>query len=196
MCSSDLIKDNVDDKYVVILLSGIRYLMAIRGFKECSFDYNSSEDRASARCRIQFIGNYETNNEEVRFESTAERSKFSTVRPFNNFLVSLAENAALARCVRNFLRIATLANDEILGFQDNAPDQTEESDPTSPHAVLEKLLKANNWSYGQLQKALTSKVDEKNERVYPEAETWQSVKDIPKSKVLGIIGTLQKLNKK
>ena len=98
----DIIKDKVEDKDIIILQAGIRYLAAIRGFKSCRFSWSAHEDKAVAGCTIRWASNYETSNEEVEFESTAERSKNSTVPPFSNYLISLAENAAYCRCVRNF----------------------------------------------------------------------------------------------
>lgn len=189
----DILKDNVDDKYVLILLAGIRYLAMIRGFSSCTFHFFGAEnENAKAICTMSFIPNYETNYQPVCFESAAERSRVTTIAPFNNYLISLAENAAFARCVRNFLRIPILANDEILGAKETVQDDYASNvDVTSPHFILQNNLAKYNIVWKQLQAALIKK-EENNTRLFPEADKWNTITDIPKKEVLGIIGLLNK----
>ena len=192
----DIAKDGVEDKYILILLSGIRYLAQIYGFKKITYNYGIDAGRAHAKCQIEWIQNFENNYVNVVTESIAERSIETTVFPFSSHLVSLAENAAFSRTVRNFLRINILAEYEVTGMKNEVPGQEESENPISPPTVLKNYLASHKTDFAKLKVLLIDKIDDKGQRIFPDAENWNKETDIKSNIILTIIGMLQEKNDK
>ena len=193
----DIEKDKVEDEDLVILLAGIRFLAALRGFISVDYDFESNEEGAYTKCIMTFLGNYETNHRVVCFSALAERHRANLVGIFQNFPLSLSENGAFVRCVRSFLRIPIMAQDEIIGVkEDEEVESEEELSPVSPHAALDSYLKAKACPYKKLHQKLIKKVNDKNEPLFPDAEKWVKITDIPKETVLPILTMLKEKNAK
>lgn len=178
----------LEDKDLLILLGGIKELAQIRGFTSVEYRVVTATDNYFATsCRITWLPNYETENRPVIFEALADASLVNTKDFARYFLAAIAENRAFVRCVRNFLKINIVSQEELgdakLGLV--AKEDSEKENPMNPTALLEKSMKDKNISFDQLKKKL---VKEKFEN----AENIESLKDIPKSKVFELIERIKK----
>jgi hypothetical protein len=99
----------------------------------------------------------------------------------------IAENRAFIRCVRNFLKINIVGQDEIGKSKNNVVDDSaaESSAAFEPHAILEKVMKEKSVSFAKLKEKLTKEN-------YANADSLMSIADIPKIKIFELIERIQK----
>ncbi|MBF0442918.1 MAG: hypothetical protein HQK54_13510 [Oligoflexales bacterium] len=123
-----------EDKQLLVLLEGWRYLMKLRGVKSVclKMDYVSNE-KATATCSIEFIGNFETGGESLTWADTASASLYSVTGSFQLHLEAMAANRALARCVRAALGIKIYGKDE---FDAKANEKFENALKTGVNPLL------------------------------------------------------------
>lgn len=176
-----------DDK-LIIKLQGIREVAMIRGFRQVRH-HVCSQDRlyCAVSTTILFIGNFETGMGDVEFSALADAHPDNTSELGRNHLMAIAENKGFVRAVRGFLGIPILGADEVgrKGIEAEAsPVLAETIDPVG---ILDSLLRERGYSFEDLKLKLV-----KNQERYPGAEGYQSVADIPKDKVLGIIEAIKK----
>lgn len=135
--------DGLTDKQLLILLGGIKDVAKIRGYSRVSYDISGDKDHVVARCRIDWIPNYETNMQEVSFEDFANASINNTAEFCHKFLETIACNRAFVRCVRNFLNINIVGEDEIDKSEKSVSVDSSEgqsiSSSLSPNSILEKV---------------------------------------------------------
>jgi hypothetical protein len=175
----------IEDKYLLILLAGIKYLSTLRGFSSVSYQLYPKQDGISAVCAINWVKNYETNNQEVFFSSMADATYDNTQSFAKLYLTATAENRAFVRAVRNFLRIHIVGQDEVgTGKFAESEEQTVTSAPT-PHKILQDILDKKNSSFEIIKKKYITEG-------FEGAAEWKSITDIPKSTVLEIIGRINK----
>jgi len=178
----------LEDKDLLILLGGIKELAQIRGFSCVSYDVpEAGPNYVIASCYINWIGNYETDGKEVSFQALADASPDNTQSFARNYLAAIAENRSFVRCVRNFLKINIVGQDEIgakTNFEELAPEN-----PLSPTVVLSNLMKEKNISLDDLKKKLAK---EKYEKV----DDISSLSDIPKPKIFELIDRIKKSSNK
>lgn len=169
----------LEDKYLLILLAGIKFVGSLRGFKKVTYDVKSpSPDYVVAVCHIEWIPNYETEGNAISFSAIGDASPYNTKSFSKNFLGPTAENRAFVRCVRNFLKINIVGQDEI-----GKPDKeqaTEESNDSSPTSILSKIMKEKKIPFKKIKDKL---VEEK----FDKADSIESVEDIPKIKIFELI---------
>lgn len=192
--------EGLEDNQLLIKLAGIKELARLRGFTSVDYDVvESSSTRAVMVCNICFIPNYETDGQQVFFSSVANATVDNTGSFSVKFLESIAENRAFVRCVRNFLNIHVVGEEEI----DEAPHKkvAEDGDNTasssgmpSPDVVLkDTLAKYHNvftWDEftTMLRRLWTSEVY-RNE----DASEWKGYSDIPVSEKRALIKILKKM---
>lgn len=179
----------LEDKDLLILLGGIKELAQIRGFTSVEYNVITATDNYFATsCKITWMPNYETENRPVIFEALADASLVNTKDFARYFLAAIAENRAFVRCVRNFLKINIVSQEELgdakLGLV--AKEDVEKENPMNPTVLLEKIMQEKNISFDVLKKKL---VKEK----FDGAENFNSVKDVPKSKVFELIERIKKV---
>jgi hypothetical protein len=130
--------EGLKDHQLLIKLSGIKELARLRGFESVSFETVKCEmDHVAVKCCIVFIANYET-PERVIYEDMANATLNNTSSFATKFLETIACNRAFVRCVRNFLNVHIVGDDEI-DKSDKTPQQTQSND-LSPNGVLKKEL--------------------------------------------------------
>ena len=171
----------LEDKDLLILLGGIKELAQIRGYSKVEYKVvTASENYFATSCRITWMPNYETDGREIIFEALADATSSNTKSFARFFLAAIAENRAFVRCVRNFLKINIVSQEELGDAKliDESPSAQE--NPTSPHALLEKVMKDKGISFEQLKKKL---IKEKFEN----AENINNISDITKSKIFELI---------
>ena len=177
----------LEDKDLLILLGGIKELAQIRGYSKVEYRVvAANESYYSTSCRITWIANYETGDKEIVFESLADATLNNTKSFARFFLAAIAENRAFVRCVRNFLKINIVGQEE-LGDAKLLDDSSTNENPTSPQALLSKVMKDKNISFDQMKKRL---IKEKFEN----AENFNSILDIPKSKIFELIERIKAKN--
>ena len=131
--------EGLKDHQLLIKLSGIKELARLRGFDSVSFETVKCEmDHVAVKCCIVFIANYET-LERVIYEDMANATFNNTSSFATKFLETIACNRAFVRCVRNFLNVHIVGDDEI-DKSDNNPKQSSQSNDLSPSGVLKKEL--------------------------------------------------------
>tara|TARA_B100002019_G_scaffold293175_1_gene319155 strand:- start:15582 stop:16355 length:774 start_codon:yes stop_codon:yes gene_type:complete len=105
--------DGLKDHQLLIKLGGIKELARLRGFTAVHFYTEKCEaDHVAVTCTIDFIKNYET-GESVSFQDMANATVENTSSFAKKFLETIACNRAFVRCVRNFLNVHIVGDDEI-----------------------------------------------------------------------------------
>jgi len=175
------------DYQLIILLGGIKELAQIRGYTDVNYDVVSpSSDYVVATCSITWTPNYETEDKHVTFSAIGDASPNNTKDFAKFFLGPIAENRAFVRCVRNFLKINIVSQEELGDTKLVEDNNVEEVDnPTDPTNILADLMKKKNIPIEKLKKKLESEG-------YEKAGSIASISDLPKIKVFELIDRLKK----
>ncbi len=130
--------EGLQDHQLLIKLSGIKELARLRGFSSVSYKTVKCEaDHVAVSCSINFIPNYETHGSAVLFEDMANATLNNTSNFATKFLETIACNRAFVRCVRNFLNVHIVGDDEI-DKSDVLPTSFVKSDSLSPQGILKQ----------------------------------------------------------
>jgi len=182
----------LDDKDLLILLGGIKELAQIRGYSSIEYDVKTpSADYVVATCKIKWTPNFETEGKEVVFSAIADASPGNTHSFASDYLAAIAENRSFVRCVRNFLRINIVGQDELGAGSGSKQAQT---NPTAtplsfdPKEHLKDLMIQRGISFDKLKAKLVKEA-------YEKADTFSSVKDIPNIKIFELIDRIQSTKK-
>lgn len=177
----------LEDKDLLILLAGIKNVAQLRGFTSVTYDVVApSSDYVVATCKINWIPNYETEGNAITFSSIGDASPGNTKDFARHFLGPIAENRAFIRCVRNFLKINIVGQDEIGKSKNNVDELSESINIFEPSAILEKVMKEKNLSFSKVKEKLIKEN-------FAGAENFSSVSDIPKIKIFELIERIQKM---
>lgn len=177
----------LEDKDLLILLGGIKDVAQKRGFTSVTYDVKSpSSDYVVATCAIDWIPNYETENNPIKFSAIGDASPANTKDFAKYFLGPIAENRAFIRCVRNFLKINIVGQDEIGKSKHNIDESSESTPIFEPNAILEKVMKEKNISFSKLKEKLIKEN-------YSNADALTCISDIPKIKIFELIERIQKM---
>lgn len=178
----------LQDRDLLILLGGIKELAQIRGYTSVEYKVvAASETYFATSCRITWLPNYETGGKEVIFESLADATTNNTKSFARFFLAAIAENRAFVRCVRNFLKINIVSQEE-LGDAKLIDESPSVENPTSPQNLLEKTMKDKNISFEILKKKLIKEN-------FEGADNLTCIQDIAKVKIFELIERLKKVEK-
>ena len=130
---------------------------------------------------------------EVVFSSEGDAGPHNTHGFGQSFLGPIAENRAFVRCVRNFLKINVVAQDEI-AVNPTAPKPMQKAvtetvvDVSDPKALLSKLMGEKGVTFAHIKK----KLEQEN---YTNAENFATVNDIPNIKIFELLDRIQKIKK-
>ena len=191
--------EGLKDRQLLILLGGIKELAKMRGFTALGYDVSGDKTHVVARCRMEWIGNYETGDLPVVFEDFANASTDNTDDFCHKFLETIACNRAFIRCVRNFLGVHIVGADEIdksnKSVNADASEEKEDLSMLKPFGFLENTAKETGMnSFDEfvvwLRTLWTSEVY-KNQ----EAKNWASYKDIPPKECRRLIALLKSKSK-
>lgn len=189
--------EGLRDNQLLIMLGGIKDLARLRGFHSVSYDVrNVEEGYVTARCDIEWIGNYESQSDKVCYEDYANATSENTDAFCYKFLETIACNRAFVRCVRNFLNINIVGADEI-DKSDPAPTgnstQTASSTPITPSGLLEKILrdKHNVESFDGFKDVLRD-LWKKGSYLNENVKEWSSYSDISAKEARILISILSK----
>lgn len=177
----------LSDSQLIILLGGIKDLAQIRGYTNVSYDVVSPHpEYVVATCTITWTPNYETEGNEVTFSAIGDASPNNTKSFAKYFLGPIAENRAFVRCVRNFLKINIVAQEELGNVKLN--DEEPSGAKTDPVFLLKETMKEKGVSFEIIKKKLVTEGLEG-------ADKFQAVSDIPKPKILELIARLKEMKK-
>jgi hypothetical protein len=185
--------EGLNDKQLLIMLAGIKELARLRGFTSVSYDISHVETNyVVAKCKINWIGNYETDGIEVCFEDVANATGHNTDDFCLKFLETIACNRAFVRCVRNFLNIHIVGADEIDKSKNKSVDISDlaisSALPVTAQGALEKLvnekLKISDFQgfkshLRSLWKKAQEDQDQKMLDLLTQAKEWSSFQDVP-----------------
>ena len=180
----------LEDRDLLILLGGIKELAQIRGFSSVSYEVvAATQEYFATSCIISWLPNYETDNKSVIFSALADAHIDNTYSFASNFLAATAENRAFVRCVRNFLKINVVGQEEMGGGStksSTSPRKKTAEAGSNPSQLLEKIMESKNISFNNIKSKLV-------QEGFVGAEELESVGDITKSKIFELIGRLKKI---
>lgn len=189
--------EGLKDNQLLIMLGGIKDLARLRGFSSVSFSAEREGDYVTAKCTIQWNGNYETDNSLITYEDIANATGENTDDFCYKFLETIACNRAFVRCVRNFLNINIVGADEI-DKSNGKPSPKSSTQPTSsapitPSGLLEKTLREKHSvesfdAFKELLRDLWKSEKYVNESV----KDWSNFSDIPAKEARKLIGIISK----
>lgn len=143
----------VPEEDLLIKLSGLKWAARIRGYESVEYEHDFiAGDKCVSRCRIKWIPNYETDGRSICFEDSASATDSNCDGFARAFLESISANRAFARCVRNFLGINIVSEEEIGPYKEEAAAKAEGqpvnvADMISPQSIF---LKEAEKSLGSL----------------------------------------------
>jgi hypothetical protein len=185
--------EGLKDNQLLIMLAGIKELAKLRGFTGVSYEVNHvSESYVVAKCSINWICNYETENAYgvgVTYEDVANATLANTDDFCAKFLETIACNRAFVRCVRNFLNVHIVGADEIDKSKSpsNSSSESIESTgydnntvPVTPTGILEKTLREKHGVVDfEGAKVIFRKLWAANEYRGEGVKVWKDFSDIP-----------------
>ncbi len=176
----------LEDKDLLILLGGIKELAQIRGYSSVEYDIRSpSLDYVVATCKITWIPNFETEDREITFSAIGDASPHNTQSFAKHFLGPIAENRSFVRCVRNFLRINIVGNDEIPTGKILFQEDVKAENTANPQNLLASVMKEKSVDFEAIRKKLIIEN-------YPNADSFKGIEDIPTNKIFDLITRIKK----
>ena len=175
--------DALDDRELIVLLGGLRYLATIRGYTSVRHVASvPSNDYVVSTCNIDFIPNFESENRQITFSAIGDASPFNVSAFGKIYLAAFAENRAFARAVRNALRISIVSQDEI---SPNGTVQTSDPNTKMSTTMLQAAMEKYEVNFETIKKKL---IEEKVEG----ADKFETVNDISSHIQFSLIERLKK----
>lgn len=188
--------DGLSDHQLLIKLSGIKELARLRGFNFVAYDFVKCEiDHVAVTCRTEFIGNYETGGNPILFQDSANATIDNTNSFAKKFLETIACNRAFVRCIRNFLNVHIVGDDEI-DKSDNKKPSISNSNDLTPVGFLKKELKESHGitEYQDFLPLLRELHKSKKISITTEViKTWQDFSDISPKDCRTLIGVMKSI---
>lgn len=183
---------SVEDKYILILLAGIKHLARLRGYLSVSPKVEESNSQnCVVNTTIKWIGNYETDFRELEFGSIGSASIANTFDFGQRYLPAMAENRAFCRSVRLFLGINIVAYDEI-GPKVAQQQEPPTSSGAKPFNHLEDILSSLGLSFDKFKEGYLKKYYTGDTKVESDPAKWTQCKDIPPNDIYILLSILKK----
>jgi hypothetical protein len=176
----------LEDKDLIILLGGLKYLAKLRGYTEVRQTLVKADPEhqyVAVNTKICWVGNYETDNQPVCFEELADAHPNNTTGFGKQYLTSIAANRGFVRAVRNFLGINIVGDAELKGA--NMTSDPGDMGAVKPQDTLEEFFQKNKCKFENVKNLLIKNGME-------EATDWNSSKDIPTAKVFEVQALVKK----
>lgn len=180
--------EGLADNQLLIKLGGIKELAKLRGYNQVSYDVIKCErDYAVVKCKISWKALMEAEGsarileDPCSFEDVANATLENTNDFCAKFLETIATNRSFVRCVRNFLNINIVGDEEIDKSKNKTINESVQFDgDISPQSLLKnKSLKKLNISEFEDFKEWLRSVWINGTYQNANAKDWQSFKDIP-----------------
>ncbi len=174
--------EGLDDKDLLILLAGIKELASLRGFSSKDHILTAPNDSCVISvCNIVWYPNFETENQSVSYSSIGDATVLNATGFGKMFLGPIAENRSFVRCVRNFLRVNILGQDELTPKVEATADTQQQSTGD----ILEDAMRELGVTFQTVKNTLIRDKE-------PGAEGFKSVSDIPKRLQFELLGKIKK----
>jgi hypothetical protein len=187
--------DEVEDRHLLLLLSGVKYVAALRGFSKVEYSQPSigHNGEVSVACKITWIPNYETENREVVFTGLGDATTNNAKPIFDvYYLTAFAENRAFIRSVKNFLQVQVLGAEEVREVKQVVPKNNESDNSVFGAKPIDSLLakcKAKNINWLKL-----GEIAEQNKTsLSSDYMEWKTYKDIPAKDIYVLLGKINSL---
>lgn len=192
--------DEVDEKYRLATLAGIRHVANLRGFSKVEYSrpVYGADGAVTVECKITWLPNYETEGREVVFSGLGEATKNNAPPIGKNkfgewsfYLVAIAENRAFLRAAKIYLGLGSLLFKEEIALAESVEAQTAPVSGLNPHSMLQDILdqKKPKVTLDILKKTILGHY---RNSVKSDPNEWTSLKDIPPNDVFSIIGVIKK----
>lgn len=171
--------EGLEDHQLVCKLGGWEKLAKIRGFSSVDYKLEYLPNGVSAECIINWFPNYETRqfhqDTQVEYKSTANSTSENCGPFMESFKETQAENRSFSRCVRKFLNINIVSDDEISKGKVVIED-SHDSAPSAldPQRTLEQHAQKKYKSWADFRKFLMEQKYQKSEN-----KVWNGYSDIP-----------------
>jgi hypothetical protein len=190
----DIDISKLPDNQLLILLGGIKDLAQIRGFDNVEYQVISAgSEYVAVKCTIDWTPNFETSFNKISFSALADAHLDNTKDFAKNFLMAIAENRAFIRCVRNFLKINIVGNEEIGKTAAVTPVESPAPEDSGHMSKPISLLKSTMSEYGV---AFAQIKDRAIQKGMDGAESWSCIEDISPLAMFTIISGIKNKNKK
>lgn len=188
--------DGLEDKDLLILLGGIKYVAGLRGYERVNHSVcHWSTHAVGVETTIDWIPNFETDGRPVSFKSLADATENNTSSFARAFLSATAENRGFVRAVRNFLGINVCGQDEIGSSVATNSDSNEQESLTGAHQLLASTLENNNISFDVFQNRMI--VLENDGKEFAKGATdWKDIGDVDSANIFAIIAFINEGLKK
>lgn len=178
-----LLSEVSDDKKIV-KLAGFRELLRIRGYSALKQTVKAMPDGLVCECTITFLPNFETDGREVSYTAVAGASPTNVAPEYSQFLAAIASNRAFGRCVREFLGINSVTDEEL-----NPNEEVKVADAASkPVELVKKRCVDAGISFETLLKGLNGQGLSHTD--------WVSFETLPASVALSALELIKEMGKK
>lgn len=144
--------DGLDDSMILIKLAGIKWLAKVRGFTGVYFKTESITPYPVVRCEISWIPN-EEHPTGATYEEIASCNAENADELSLKFRESIAANRAFVRCVRNFLNVNIVGEEEVFNKAISSPSESPESPEkfaVTPQDILLNNAKKKGFTLASL----------------------------------------------
>lgn len=189
-CKLDLIpKDQIEDRYLLVLLQGWKDLASLRGYYSVIPDLVFSNDyKASCQVTIDWFGIPDTGGARISFGWVGSASRDSTMGFGSLYLETVANNRAFSLAVRNFLGVEIVGFDEIGTKVTEEPSSSDAPNIGTPQAALAKAVGEINLSFNDFR----TRVSEKHlSKITGKPENWQSFTDVETTDAIKLLGIIK-----
>lgn len=167
--------EGVEDDMLLIKLGGIKWLARARGYEKVVFEVVHQEPSlVTVRCRIYWIPNFE-NPRGATYEELASCGVKNADELSLRYSESIAANRAFVRCVRNFLNVNIVGDEEIDKKDAEAPPKPSDTTPATidPQSIYIKLCKEKGLDFKSIKERCVA--------IEPTMDDCQSEDDIIKN---------------
>lgn len=199
--------EGLEDNQLLVKLGGIKHVARLRGYSCVDYEWapHCQPDHVAVKCTIVWLDNYETTDisrrwTETSFSALANASTANMSDFVAKFPECIAENRAFVRCVRNFLNINVVGDDEIDRNKEYAVSKegTSADKSTLPNEILQRVVdkKLNITKFSDFMDKLRELYENRSYEPTIDAKElkkWKGFTDIPAAEVRNIIGTINKL---
>ena len=174
--------EGLNDGDLLVLLAGFKELASLRGFSSKGHTLTAPNDSCVISvCNIVWYPNFETENQSVSYASIGDATVTNAIGFGKMFLGPIAENRSFVRCVRNFLHVNILGQDELTPKVEATADTQQQSTGD----ILEDAMRELGVTFQTVKNTLVRDKE-------PGAEGFKSVSDIPKRLQFELLGKIKK----
>lgn len=186
--------EGLEDHQLLIKIGGINQLARLRGYSSVDMNINNVEPGyVTSKCTINWIGNIESGGQDVSFSWVAN-SNFDNCGAFMQpYQETQAANRAFNLCVRKFLNINIVSDEELgKGQVENTREEKEDDSGPTAQKTLRKVLTENGVSTKDGFSEFLRKRVADGTITQDLMDSWSSCDEIPAKFCRKFIGILKK----